>query len=352
MNSQRSTAPQPEPAAGETRVRVTSRDVARLAGVSQPTVSLVLSGNPRARVAERTRARVLDAARELGYRPNLVARGLVSRRSYGLGVIVPSLDNPFFTEVVSGAERVAAEAGYAMLLCDTRQTSARRHVESLRSRLIDGIIMDPGSAAAVPAELLEGLNVVVVDASAEDLPGVSSDVEGAGRLAAEHLIGLGHRRVAFIGPANDSLVFRLRERGFVQALRREGISIPSQWLRRAPATLAGGAAAMRELLATGSRPTALFCGNDLAALGALKACLTAGIRVPDELSIVGCDDIEMCVVVTPELTSVRVPARGLGARAARMLVSLVEDRSMRRSRAPLPVELIVRGTTARAPEAA
>jgi DNA-binding LacI/PurR family transcriptional regulator len=330
--------------------KVTSRDVALRAGVSQPTVSLVLSGNPRARVAQPTRERVLRAARELGYRPNLVARALVSQRSFGLGVIVPSLDNPFFTEVVSGAESVAAAAGYAMLLCDTRRTSAARHLESLRSRLIDGVILDPGSAASVPAESLAGVNVVVVDADAGELPGVSSDVLGTGRLAAEHLLGLGHRRLGFIGPATDSRVFRLRERGFVEAARRSGVRIRSEWLRRGPATLAGGMAAMRALLAAPERPTAVFCGNDLAALGALKACLAAGVGVPEALSIVGCDDIEMAVVVTPELTTVRVPARGLGARAARLLIGLIEGRP-RRSGAPLPVELIVRGTTARAAEA-
>jgi DNA-binding LacI/PurR family transcriptional regulator len=331
--------------------RVTSHDVARKAGVSQPTVSLVMSGNPRARVAGSTRERVLEAARELGYRPNLLARGLVSQRSFSLGVVVPSLDNPFFTEVVSGAERVAAQEGYAMLLCDTRQTPAARHLEALRTRLIDGVILDPGSAAAIPRELLAELNVVVVDDPGGEFPGVSSDVEGTGRLAAQHLLSLGHRRVGFIGPATESRVFRLRERGFVAVLRDTGVAIPSPWLRRAPATLAGGTAAMRDLLQQPARPTAVFCVNDLTALGALKACHQAGVPVPAELSVVGCDDIEMAVVVTPELTTVHVPARGLGARAARMLVGLIEGRPSRPG-GPLPVELVIRGTTARVREAA
>jgi DNA-binding LacI/PurR family transcriptional regulator len=293
---------------------------------------------------------VLLAARELGYRPNLLARGLVRQRSFGLGVVVPNLDNPFFTEVVSGAELVAAESGYAVLLCDTRQTSAARHVEALRTRLIDGVILDPGSAAAIPAETLSGLNVVIVDDPGDaQHPGVASDAAGAGRLAADHLLGLGHRDLGYIGPATDSRVFRMRERGFVAATRAAGVALPSHWLRRAPSTLSGGERAMRELLALPRRPTAIFCANDLTALGALKAALKAGVRVPDQLSIVGCDDIEMAVVVTPELTTVSVPARGLGARAARLLVGLIEGEPARRRPGVLPVELKVRGTTAPPP---
>jgi hypothetical protein len=149
---------------------------------------------------------------------------------------------------------------------------------------------------------------------------VASDALAAGRLAAEHLLGLGHSRLAFVGPAADVHAFRQRERGFVQALRAAGVALPSAWLRRAPATAAGGMRAMRALLAERPRPTAVFCANDLAAVGALKACAAAGVRVPAELSLVGCDDVELASLVSPELTTVRVPARELGARAARLLV--------------------------------
>ncbi len=334
------------------RKRVTTHDVAARAGVSQPTVSLVLSGNPRARVAKDTRDRVLQAARELGYRPNLVARGLVQQRSFALGIVVPDLDNPFFTEVVSGAERVATEAGYAVLLGDAKQRSVARHVETLRARLVDGVILDAAGAASLPDELDGDLNVVVVDEPSGRFPGIATDAAGAGRLAAEHLLGLGHRDLAFIGPASDSYTFRQRERGFVQALRATGVSLPSDRLRRAAATVSGGQQAMRELLAARARPTAIFCANDLIALGALKACLATGVRVPDEMSLVGCDDIEMARIVTPELTTVMVPARGLGARAARLLLQGIEGGAAKpMSSKPLPVELVVRGTTGRAPSA-
>lgn len=331
---------------------MTARDVARRAGVSQPTVSLVLGGNPRARIAPDTRARVIQAAEELGYQPNLLARGLVQRRSYALGVLVPDLGNPFFAEVVGGVERVAAEQGYVVLLSDARETPPEKHLDALRARLVAGMILDGVGANSLPPEALQGWNVVAVDEPSTRWPGVESDARGAGRMAAEHLLELGHRRFAFIGPALDVHRFRMRERGFVAALRDRGIAIPSEWLRRVPPTVTGGQAAMRTLLAGNPRPTAVFCANDLLALGALKACAVARVRVPEQISIVGCDDIEMARVVTPELTTVAVPARELGARAARLLIRAVEqpDAPVRPGR-PVPVRLMIRASTARAPEA-
>ncbi len=331
--------------------RVTTHDVAALAGVSQPTVSLVLSGNPRARVAPDTRERVLEAASELGYRPNLLARGLVQQRSFALGVIVPNLDNPFFTEVVSGAERVAAQEGYAVLLCDARETPADRHLEALQARMVDGVILDASAAAAVSEEALARLNVVLVDEPPGRWPGVASDALAAGRIAAEHLLALGHRELALIGPAADSYTFRMRERGFIQALRDAGIPLSSTRMRRGPASVAGGLEQMRELLTGDAPPTGVFCTNDLIALGALKACLTAGVEVPRQISLVGCDDIEMARVVTPELTTVMVPARGIGARAVRLLLQQLDGGATRAtSTRPLPVQLVVRGTSG-SPEA-
>ncbi|MGH7720340.1 MAG: LacI family DNA-binding transcriptional regulator [Gemmatimonadaceae bacterium] len=324
------------------------RDVARHAGVSQPLVSLVLGGSATARVAEATRERVLRAARELGYRPNVLARGLVHGRSYALGLIVPDLRNPVFTDVVSGAERVAAEEGYAVLLCDMREISAEKHVDALRARQIDGIIIDAMGAALLSERLLVDLNVVLIDEPSEGWVGVVSDAAQAGRLAAEHLLGLGHRHIAFCGPASELWAFRMRERGFLQALRAAGVTVESDDLRRAPPSVAGGYGAMQTLLARAPRPTAAFFANDLMAIGALKACAAARVPVPDRLSIVGCDDIETARLVTPELTTITVRARELGARAARMLVRLMRGESVRPPKA-LAVDLVVRGTTGPVP---
>ncbi len=329
--------------------RVTMHDVAARAGVSQPTVSLVLGKGSTGRVAEETRDRVLRAAEELGYRPNLLARGLVRQRSYALGLIVPDLSNPFFVDVVAGAQKVASKEGYALWLCETRHTPAERHLDELRSRLIDGVIIDGLGAIGLSDEALADLNPMLIDEASDRWPSVASDAPEAGRLAAEHLLELGHRRLAFLGPPLDTYAFRFRERGFVGVLRRAGVPLPSAWLRRVSPTAAGGQAGMEALLGSEARPTAVFCANDLIALGALKACMAAGVRVPRRVSLVGCDDIEPARLGTPELTTVAIPAAELGARAARYLIRRIdggEDERPIPRRRRLGVRLVVRQTTA------
>ncbi len=329
--------------------RVTTRDVAQRAGVSQPTVSLVLSKNPTARISVETRARILRAAEELRYSPNLVARSLVRSRSYALGIIVPDFRNPFFADVVSSAERVASQAGYAVLLCEAGESSPARYLDALHERVIDGVMIDAVGASAVDSALLDRTNVVLIDQPAGRWPGVATDAESAGAQAAEHLIELGHKRIAFIGPAIDAHAFRMRERGFWKKLSAHGISLPSEYLVRANAMAVAGRAAMRSLLMLESPPTAVFCVNDVIAIGALKACVAARVKVPTEMSIVGCDDIELAQLVSPELTTVKVPAGELGARAARILIRAIEGEKEKKNSRVLPVSLVKRGTTAPAP---
>lgn len=327
--------------------RITTRDVAERAGVSQPTVSLVLSQNPTARIAPETRARILKAAEELRYSPNLVARSLVRSRSFAIGIIVPDFRNPFFADVVSSAERVAAEEGYAVLLCEAGGSSPAKYLDALHARVIDGVIIDAVGASSVDPERLDRTNVVLIDQLPGRWPGVATDAEAAGRIAADLLIELGHRRIAFIGPAIDVHSFRMRERGFWKRLRKAGIELPSEYLVRASAAAQEGRAAMRHILSLNPRPTAVFCVNDVIAIGAMKACASARVSIPNEMSIVGCDDIELAQLVSPELTTVRVPARELGGRAARILIRSIEGKNPdRRTGKMLPVELMQRGTTA------
>ena len=326
--------------------RVTAAEVAQKAGVSQPTVSLVLSRNPNVRVAPETRERILEAARELGYRPNRLAQGLSSRRSFAIGLIVPGFDNPVYAAVISGAEKVASEAGYAVLLSESSEEDAVRHLEALRDRQIDGVIIAGIAATTLSATAFDGLNVVLVNQPSDRFSTVGGDSLRAGTLAAEHLLGLGHRRLAFLGPANSIPAFRLRERGYVQALRAAGIETGSELIQRSDATVEGGLAGMRKLLALAKRPTAVFCANDLLALGAHKACAVLGVQLPRDLSLLGCDDIEMTRLVTPELSTISLPQRELGARAARLLLKQIEsDAALPPAAQLLPVKLVARGTT-------
>lgn len=331
--------------------RVTTHDVAQRAGVSQPTVSLVLSNNATARVAADTRERVIRAAQELGYYPNVIARALARRRSYAIGIIVPDLRNPFFADVVSGAERVAAEAGYAVLLCETRESPRDRHLDALLERQVDGVMVDAIGAAYLSDRMLEDVNLVLIDEPPAKWPGVASDAFGAGALAADHLLALGHEQFGFLGPATNVHAIRMRERGFTKTLRDKGIALTSANLRRIPATAQGGHEGMRSLLGLKLRPTAVFCANDLVAVGAIKACHEARVNVPADISIVGCDDVEIASLITPELTTVAIPARELGARAARMLLRAIQGDDAERkgeARAPrlLAPKLIIRGTSA------
>ncbi len=326
--------------------RVTVTDVARQAGVSQPTVSLVLSNNPKARVAKSTRARVLQVAKELGYRPNLLALGLVHQRSFALGLIVPGFANPVYANIVSGAERVAAETGYAVLLCETELVNAAHHLQALIDRQVDGVIIAGLAAATLPQEDLRRLNVVLINQPSETYSSVAGDSLAAGRIAAEHLLELGHEQIAFIGPSTSLPAFRLRERGFAQALQAAGIAPPSDYWQRADASVDGGRKALRALLTLGTPPTAVFCATDIIALGAHKAASKAGLKLGSELSLLGCDDIEMNTLVSPELTSISVPQRELGALAVRQLIQQL-DTSTEVSTHILPVKLSKRGTTGR-----
>lgn len=328
--------------------RVTVSEVARRAGVSQPTVSLVLSRNPKARVAPETRARVLKAAEELGYRPNRLAQGLVRRRSYAIGVVVPSFANPVNASIVSGVERVAAQAGYAVLLSETGEIDAAHHLTALADRQIDGVVIAGISEASLPAADLDRLNVVFVNQRSERFSTIADDSEAAGALAAQHMLALGHRRVAFIGPGSSVSTYRLRERGYARVLREAGVVPESDhWLRAEP-TVAGGMQAMRALLSDARRPTAAFCANDLIALGAHKACALAGLQLPAAMSILGCDGVDLGTLVTPELSSIATPQRELGARAVRLLLRQLDaPERAAPTHQTLPVKLLLRGTTER-----
>ncbi|MFD5746803.1 LacI family DNA-binding transcriptional regulator [Streptomyces sp. NPDC127033] len=334
----------------EHSARPTSRDVARAAGVSQATVSLVLGDKWRGRVSERTAGLVRDAARTLGYRPNLAARNLRLGTTRTALLVVPALTDEFFARVYTGAAEIAAEHGFGVVLYPSPEGvgPARDPFASARAAL-DGVIASSMATAALDA--ISGtdgadLPLVMLD-SDPAAPGaaarVNVDIAGGMRGVTEHLLGLGHRRLLHLASAVDSWTFRVRAEAVAAAVRK----VPGAAVRSIHAPLevnAGRAAAERALAAPGARPTALVCDGDVLAAGACKAVRRLGLRVPEDISVTGFDDLALARAVEPELTTVRLPAEQVGRRGMAALLSVLEGR--RPETGELPVTLVVRDSTA------
>jgi LacI family transcriptional regulator len=332
-------------------------DVARMAGVSVSTVSQTFSA--KRPVSPRTSAKVRAAAARAGYRPSHVAVSMVTGRTRTIGMVVPDIANPFFSELVRGAEAAAMTAGYMTIVCSSELDAALedRCVEVLSDKRVDALLYLPGttrrhSCLADPA--LKQTPLVVIDEELEDLPAgatvITSDNEAGGELAARHLADLGHREIGIVaGPAGLPTA-EVRLRGFVRALGARGIAVPADRIARASYyTLGAGMETGRALLSSHPDVTAVYCANDLIALGLMSAAAEQGRVVGQDLSVAGFDDIFVSQLVTPALTTVRQPIARLGREAAQLAVGAIEGRGNRPDRIVLPVELVVRGSTARAP---
>lgn len=330
--------------------RPTSRDVARAAGVSQATVSLVLGDKWRGRVSEATADRVREAAHGLGYRPNLAARNLRLGRTRTALLVVPALTNEFFARVYTGAAAVAAEHGFGVVLYPSPDGTgpARDPFASARTAL-DGVIASSMAADALGALHGADLPLVMLD-SDPSAPGpaarVNLDVADGMRQVTEHLLALGHRRFIHLASAIDTWTFAVRAGAVHDALR----GVPGTGVRTVPAALdvrAGREAAERALALPWPRPTAIVCDDDILAAGACKAARRLGLRVPDDLSVTGFDDLALATAVEPELTTVRLPAEQVGERGMSALLAVLEGRTAETG--SLPVRLVVRGSSAPPP---
>lgn len=322
-------------------------DVARVARVSVATVSRALSGGY---CSPQTRERVLQAVEEVGYFPNRLARALVRRLSPTIGLVLPDIANPFFPALTRGVEDRASEFGFTVLLVNTDGDPARerRAVRSLLEHRVGGVILVTAQRGqrVVSDILAQGVPLVVMDrrAGAENVSTVTVDnVEGA-RLAVDHLLDLGHRRIAFIGGVPGAATAAGRLQGYRLALRSRGILLDPSLVAVGHFQYDGGYKAMRALLA--HRPTAVFAANDLMALGAIKAAREAGMEVPQDVSVVGFDDIPMAEMAHPPLTTVRQPAYEMGREAARLLVEFVRGTGGSPRDVVLPAELVIRRSTA------
>ncbi|CAL9322954.1 MULTISPECIES: LacI family DNA-binding transcriptional regulator [Streptomyces] len=327
--------------------RPTSRDVAQAAGVSQAAVSLVLGDKWRGRVSEATAERVREAARDLGYRPNLAARNLRLGRTRTVLLVVPALTTEFFAGVYTGAARVAAEHGFGVVLYPSPEGigPARDPFASAQAAL-DGVIASSMAADALTAIRGEALPLVMLDSDPAGSLGaatVNLDIADGVRQVVEHLLSLGHRRFLHLAADVPSWTFEVRAREL--AARLAGVPGTSVRTARAPISIEGAVAATEAALSVpGPRPTALVCDDDKLAAGAYKAARRLGLRIPDDVSVTGVDDLALATAIDPELTTVRLDAELFGERGMQALLAVLEGRSPEGG--DIPVHLLVRGSTA------
>ena len=327
--------------------RPTSRDVALAAGVSQAAVSLVLGDKWRGRVSAATAERVREAARDLGYRPNLAARNLRLGRTRTVLLVVPALTNEFFAGVYTGAARVAADHGFGVVLYPSPAGigPARDPFASAQAAL-DGVIASSMAADAVTDIRGDQLPLVMLDSDPEGSLGaatVNLDITDGVRQVTEHLLTLGHRRFLHVAADVASWTFEVRAR----ELAARTAAVPGTSVRtiHSPLSIEAALAAVGTALAQpGPRPTAMVCDDDKLAAGAYKAIRRLGLRVPDDVSVTGLDDLALATAIDPELTTVRLDAEAVGERGMRALLAVLEGRTP--DAGDIPVELVVRGSTA------
>jgi len=325
-------------------------DVAREASVSLMTVSRVI--NNKDGVSDETRRAIQDIIGKLGYRPSSIARSLATQRTGTLGLVVPDISNPFFSSVAHGVEQVAYDEGYGILLCNTKEDPQREVdvMQLLEEKRVDGILLcSPRLEQKQLSKAIENHPAVVLinrtlktRKNSHTLGSVIIDDDMGGRLATNHLIGLGHRRIGFIAGPSNSFSGQRRQHSFQAALLEAGIPFHQELTRPCWPSVEGGEAAAKELINAHPEMTAIFCYNDLVAVGALQACKDLGLNVPGDLAIVGYDDIPLAALVTPPLTTCRVQREELGSRAAYLLLTYINGCPQDCSDLVVKPELVVR----------
>jgi DNA-binding LacI/PurR family transcriptional regulator len=336
-----------------TKRRITRNDVAERAGVSVAVVSYVINDGPRP-VSPQTRAKVERAIEELGYYPNELARSLRLQQSSTIGLIIPNLTNPVYAEIARSMEGVCTQEGYLVLLGDSGRDPVREKklVQMLRAKQVDGVVMIPNQNPMELVGLLQQARIPSVILEHE-LPGqhciTIDDLEG-GRLGTRHLLSLGHRRIGLIRRTPSSASSSQRFTGYCQALEEAGVGFnPDLVIESGPGQEAGSLS-MQRLLALSQPPTAVFTHNDVLALGAMHAIRSAGLQIPDDISVVGYDDTAPTAYLGPPLTTVRFPKEEMGRRAGEMILRLAQHQDELPPRTfTLPVKLLVRASTAPPP---
>lgn len=324
----------------------TMKDVAELAGVSTATVSRVLTG--KTNVSPELRARVLKAVEELDYQPSRVARSLRVRTTQIIGLIISDIRNPFFTSVVRGVEDVAYANGYTLILCNSDEDPAkeRLYIDVMRAERVAGIIISPTSETNEYYKLLleSGISIVSMDRRMRGLEVdtvVVNNVEGAYQ-AVSHLIKLGHKRIGLIGGPTMITTGRERQEGYEKALKEHGLAVTPGLIKVGDFKQESGYQRANEFLEVEDPPTALFVANNLMTLGALNAIHERGLKIPQDIAIVGFDDMPWAPSLEPPLTVIAQPTYELGRAAAEALLGRITDRDRPVREVKLATTLIVR----------
>jgi len=325
------------------------KDIARLADVTHPTVSRALRNSPL--VSPRTIERIQRIARESGYRVSAVARGLVTQKTNTIGVVVTTIADPFVSEVVSGIEHAANDHGYSVFLADSYADPDRevRVVHSFAERRVEGIVVTSSRVGTRYLRILSEMKVPIVlinnQRRGEFVHSVMIENVEASRLAAQHLIGLGHERIAYLGDRYGYQSDTERLGGYRQALKQARLPFLPELVVHGDGKPEGGRQAMETLRSLPQPPTAVFCYNDMSALGALGAIHQSGLRVPEDISLVGFDDLFFASYTQPPLTTVRQPRQRMGLLAMEILLKLMSGQDSADT-IKVPAELIVRESSA------
>ncbi|MCC2685693.1 MAG: transcriptional regulator, LacI family [Paenibacillaceae bacterium] len=336
---------------------VTVYDIAKEAGVSVATVSRVI--NSTAPVKATTRDKVAALIEKYHFQPNGLARSLLSKQSKMLGIIMPNIKNPFFPDVFRGAEIRAAKEGYALFLCNTlgNEETESAYLSILRDKQVDGILFLGGRVNRVRcpkdrvqevAALNQRIPVVLVNGQlvGSGCCRVYTDEEQGMRMLVEHLLQAGHRRIGFLGGMIDDSTTKQKLKAFTDTLQAAGVEVREEWVLHGDYSMTSGMNVMNRLLELAERPTAVCCVNDFAAIGAIKALVGRGLRVPDDMAVAGFDDTPLASWYTPELTTVSQNSELLGETAIEVLLALIRKQSARKSTVLAP-ELVVRQSTGR-----
>ncbi|MFC0270361.1 LacI family DNA-binding transcriptional regulator [Metabacillus herbersteinensis] len=323
------------------------QQVAKQAGVSVATVSRVLNGQNT--VASKTRIKVEDAIKKLSYEPSMLGRNLRNSESRILLVLIPTISNPFYLEIIKGIENVAISQNYNILLCETDSNPERENIyfDLVRTKMVDGIIsMDPAVNVETLIKLAEKHSIIQCSEYAIDsgIPYVTIDNEEASYLAVKHLIKIGHEKIALINSDEKYLYARQRRIGYQRALEEQGILVNNDYIIHTQHLgFENGKQAMKKILNLEDRPTAVFAVSDLLAIGALKEISTNGLHVPNDIAVVGFDKIDFSNMTNPTLTTIAQPMYKMGTIAAKMLISQIKGEEV--ESIILDHELVIRGST-------